>query len=167
MGCNNNVFFRIGLMAPEPVNVDNPKFGTIFTRTSLLNVVPETAKKYKILPFDLYCPSVQPKIGQRICPSCGQYFPSQKARDQHKKALHQNPANFTRPKVKPKSVLKKRGGETLCHLEAEGTVEWVDDEDLDTENCTQLMDTNDDEGIPIIKDMFAWVASPWRDATKQ
>jgi len=38
------------------------------------------------MPFDVYCPSVAPKVQSRTCSICKHYFPSKKALSDHKKA---------------------------------------------------------------------------------
>ena len=40
----------------------------------------------KEVPYDLYCPKVQEKIKERMCPKCGIYFPSKAAKTRHGKA---------------------------------------------------------------------------------
>lgn len=65
---------RHGLVAPEPdevKNEDNAHYGTLFSRIALATVLPKMAKNYKLLPFDIYCPSLlDGKLPPRICKLC-------------------------------------------------------------------------------------------------
>ena len=44
--------------------------------------VPQNASKYNIVPFNVYCPSVQ-KLKQTICSKCHIYWPSKAALNRH------------------------------------------------------------------------------------
>ncbi|KAF6018422.1 hypothetical protein EB796_023278 [Bugula neritina] len=79
---------RNGLVAPEPdETLIDSHYGSLFSRIALSAILPQCAKKFKIFPFDLYCLSLIGKLQPRICPVCGMYFPSQKAKSSHTK-LH-------------------------------------------------------------------------------
>ena len=44
-------------------------------------LVPE--KKYGVLPYDSYCPSLKTKVQQRVCKNCDIYYPSIAALKRH------------------------------------------------------------------------------------
>ena len=50
-----------------------------------LQKYPDPAKKYLNVPLDLYCPSMQDKLENGICKSCGHYWPSRAAMMRHRK----------------------------------------------------------------------------------
>ena len=78
-----------GIIAVEPSsyfkNLKKFEFASLQKRV-LLKKIPEEGKKYdKIIPFDLYCPSMEDKIKPGICPICCTYWPSAAAMLRHKK----------------------------------------------------------------------------------
>ena len=54
----------------------------------ILNAKPSEADEYSHPPFDLFCPSMQPKLSKCICKKCGHYWPSEAAKKRHFKACH-------------------------------------------------------------------------------
>ena len=46
-------------------------------------LVPE--RKYSVLPYDSYCPSVKTKMARRVCKTCEIYYPSIAALKRHAK----------------------------------------------------------------------------------
>ncbi|XP_047144174.1 uncharacterized protein LOC124817793 [Hydra vulgaris] len=52
----------------------------------LLHDIPIEGLKYKIIPFDLYRPSLKEKLSNGICDKCNKYWPSEAAMKRHKKA---------------------------------------------------------------------------------
>ena len=58
-----------GLKAPDASESDLHRFPYLFCIHSLKfdNMLPRSAKAFKILPYDLYCPSIQMSLFQRIC----------------------------------------------------------------------------------------------------
>ena len=57
-------------------------YADLWQRIAVTNLVPLT--DYKILPYDMYCPSVRSAVKQRVCNLCGIYFPSIAAVKRHK-----------------------------------------------------------------------------------
>ena len=81
-------FGSTGLSAIEPSEYfKNPKaykFASIKERL-IARLVPEEAQNYARPPFDLYCPSMLPKLDKCICEICGFYFPCEAAKKRHAK----------------------------------------------------------------------------------
>ena len=69
------------------------KYGSLFQRLALANVEPH--HEFKVLPFDLFYPSVSAALHKRICNTCGKYFTSQTAVSAHTRSCHHgvNPVN--------------------------------------------------------------------------
>ena len=79
-----------GFCIPTPsdhVKMDskNTPFVSLSTRLSL-RLISNAAKGMKEVPYELYCPKVQEKIKERMCPKCGRNFPSKTAKTRHGKA---------------------------------------------------------------------------------
>ena len=77
-----------GMVAVEPEKYfKDPKkykFAPLSVRI-ILEKYPDAAKKYLKAPFHLYCPSMQDKLENGICKSCGHYGPSRVAMMRHRK----------------------------------------------------------------------------------
>ena len=77
-----------GLEAVEPKdyfqNQKSYKFAPLHQRL-LAKVKPQVSINYAIVPFDMYCPSLDGKLEQGICKKCGAYWPSQGAMIRHRK----------------------------------------------------------------------------------
>ncbi|KAF6040455.1 hypothetical protein EB796_001237 [Bugula neritina] len=128
---------RHGLVAPAPdETLIDSHYGSLFSRIALSAILPQCAKTFKIFPFDLYCPSLIGKLQPRICPVCGMYFPSQKAKSSHTK-LHTG-AKFVE--------VSKR----------------IDEEDLDTITSSVQKDLAIPvDSLPIIHSVQEWATVPW------
>ena len=86
-------FGQSGIEAVEPSeylkNVQNKKFKFANLKERLLmKVSPKAADTYFRPPFDLYCPSMQPKLAKCICKTCGQFWPCEASKKRHWKACH-------------------------------------------------------------------------------
>lgn len=76
-----------GLEAVEPnayFNNLKMEFATLDKRMRV-KAQPGKAKKFKMVPYDLYCPSMKDQLEKGICEFCGSYWPSKAAKDRHKK----------------------------------------------------------------------------------
>ena len=69
-----------GIKPPERNNQSNSHYLGLFRRLSmdgqLNSLLPQSARVFHIVPYDLYCPSVQEDLQGRICQACGLYFAS-------------------------------------------------------------------------------------------
>lgn len=57
----------------------------IWRRLVISPLVPTT--KYDVIPYDLYCPSINKNIANQVCKGCGIYYPSKAAVDRHRRGL--------------------------------------------------------------------------------
>ena len=96
------------------------------------------------MPYDKFCPKVRDLIGGRTC-VCGIYFPSVAAMRRHKKVAH------------PKEVTKESEDVTPRdeHLE--------EDEDADDNNVSVFIENRPDQ-MPVYRDIFSVMKSPWTEA---
>ena len=116
-----------GLQAVEPqIVVDNPKsykFTDLKTRLLLESSVqctPNESLDYLTPPFDLYCPSMRPKLKKCVCPMCGLYWPSTAAMKRHK-ASH---------KDDERAIMEIEFGEEMDVEEEETVIEIVYEEKM-------------------------------------
>lgn len=86
--------------------------------------------KWKEVPYDFFCPSVQSKLDSRIC-SCGKYFSSVTSLKAHR-SLKKGCESFT-PSIKAGRILAQKENEKLIvvNYDGEDDIEWVYDVDLD------------------------------------
>ena len=117
---------RCGMMAVEPAELaKNPKahtYATLQQRILYKQLLPESARKYKDLPFDLYCPSMESKLAECLCKKCGQYWPFKAAVGRHMK----------------------------CHKVTAAIIEQDDDDEA--EEFDQQGDAQIDQNIPVFTD---------------
>tara|TARA_Y100001956_G_C4120828_1_gene187303 strand:- start:33 stop:545 length:513 start_codon:yes stop_codon:yes gene_type:complete len=118
------------------------KFATLQERI-IANLVSNEAGKNKSgdvrpPPFDLYCPSMEKKLDECICETCGSSWPSAAAKNRHSKAH--------------KSVVQS--GENLSNI--------VDDE-FENENDQSMMvdDLSMEERMPIFGNINEILVSPF------
>ena len=79
-----------GYRAMEPSkyfqHVSNPSMFAPLTHRLLVKSMPSEVSEYKVVPFDLYCPSMKDKLKKGICKKCDKYWPSEAAMKRHKNA---------------------------------------------------------------------------------
>jgi hypothetical protein len=73
--------------APAPIESEEGRFGSLGQHFLLKALDPNT--EFLQMPFDLYCPSIQDKMAQRIYGRCGLYFSTVLALNNHRK-LHRS-----------------------------------------------------------------------------
>ena len=139
----NNVF--AGRFLPPPIPYRNTKtgiepantssegnFGSLYQRMALSHLVPP--HDFVVIPFDLYCPSLQNTLTKRICKHCSAYFPSQAAMKKHL-SVHKQPCNQSVEDDEP----------------AEAT------ESISSNTLATVSDAND--GLPVVRNLFDWLQS--------
>ena len=144
-----------GLAPVEPVDyVKRPKeydFAPLSKRL-LLKKEPVEAAKYDIVPFDLYCPSMQEKLAPGICPKCKSYWPSAAAMLRHKKCHG-----------------RKRRVQAVHQSDNEEESD-IDDEDVPNESvevedgsfeAEDDLAEEEDENMPIFDNIFEILQSPF------
>lgn len=71
-----------GIRPANENETESAHFGSLLLRGFMGDILPET--KFKIFPFDFYCPSVQLSIKNRICNKCGIFHSSAKSLKSHR-----------------------------------------------------------------------------------
>ena len=164
-----------GLLAPEnssDVQEDEHKFPSLFVAQSMVwsDILPKSTRSFKQLPYDLYCPSVQSVLLERICKSCGLYFASKVLLKQHVK-IHKTAKDLPVVKrTRPIRVAARRQREWMAIFanEKDGPeqADWMDEDDLDLEGVSIPKQSNNQPKIPIVS-LKDHLSNPWVETNKQ
>jgi len=95
--------------------------------------LPRSAGTFKQLPYDFYCPSVQPIISERICKVCGIYFASKVMLQKHS-SEHKKSQVLSTKKIRPIRVAARRQRELMAIVAAVENgeqVDWIEEQELD------------------------------------
>lgn len=125
------------------------------------------------IPYDFYCPTVNPELADRICSSCKLYFASQKAVRDHVKATHKSDVQKTFTKARPTRIVhrqkRKADQEVFCVVRDEsnnpssyGTLE-PEKMKSDLSQYTKMA-LNQLEALPLVRNYAEWITSPWIEA---
>ena len=158
-----------GLRVPERSGdmASHTNFPSLFLAQSLKidHLIPRSANKYKQIPYDLYCPSVQSSLNDRVCKTCNQYFASIVMLRIHS-AQHKQVAAAPARRVRPTRLAARRQREMMviiANQENGESVDWFDEQDLD---LTGIAIPNEEPAntpaFPVLsmKDHFQ---SPWEE----
>ena len=155
-----------GLKIPErATDGTSHKFPSLFAAQSLKvkGILPRSSNIYPVIPYDLYCPSIQSALGDRICKKCHTYFGSLVMLRNHY-ATHKQELMILPKHIRPQRVAARRQRELMVITMSEEngeSVDWMDEEDVD---LTGISIPRDEQihATPIysIKDHFA---SPWEN----
>ena len=133
-------FGQKGLYAVEPSdyvkNTKNFKFATLKERR-IAELLPDEAKNFMPPPFDLYCPSMMPKLSKCICDICGYYSPCEAAKKRHVK-MHKN-QNFE----EEHGIILEEVSDEFCQIQDEPE---------------EFSDT-----LPVIENVQEFLRSPFTD----
>ena len=112
-------------------------------------VFPDRVKRKfpSCLPYDLACESIQESLVRRTCKCCNLYFASIKSMNIHAKDCHKN--EEPRKRVRPTRLAARRQCELMCVIANE--LEWMDEEDVDTENLAAPPQMQRTAGTPVIR----------------
>ena len=155
-----------GLGPVEPAEyIKRPKeyeFAPLSKRL-LLKKRPVEAAKYEIVPFDLFCPSMQGKLEPGICPECKSYWPSAAAMLRHKKCHGRKPRGRRR---QPAHVDEESDVDDESDFdeddEADEVEEETEDDEVDEETeDDEVEEEAEDEDIPIFENIFEILQSPF------
>ena len=85
-GCHKNEKFGLETVEPKDYfqNQKSYKFALLYQRL-FAKVKPHVFINYAIVPFDMYCLSLDGSFAKGICKKCGAYWPSQAAMIRHRK----------------------------------------------------------------------------------
>lgn len=157
-----------GLKSPERTtkkDYDNYPSLFVLQNLKLQDILPQSAKMFKSIPYDLYCPSVQSFLHDRICKICHLYFASlvmlRNHILQHKKA---KPDVIKRIRPMRVAAIRQREMMAIIANEENGEhVDWYNEEELDLTGIT--MPTESEHlifSLPIIS-LRDYLTSPWEE----
>ncbi len=124
-----------GLKAPERADFESHKFPSLFVLTQNLNreILPRSTRGLTVLPYDLYCSSVQSQLLDRICKECSLYSASKVMLKSHMAVHKVVPAVNVR--IRPIRVAARRQREMMAiialHENGPKQADWIDENDLD------------------------------------
>ena len=129
-----------GLKAPERnVHEQNHRFPSLFVSKSLDldEILPRSTKAFKVLPYDLYCPSVHSQLLDRSCNICFLYFASKVMLHKHMVVHKKAPVEATPKRDRPIKVAARRQRELMAIIAYEENrleqADWIDEDFLDLE----------------------------------
>ena len=95
------------------------KIPSLFVRRSIQveEMLPRSGMVFKIMPYDLFCPSVQSSLVDRVCKICHLYFASLVMLQQHASQLKQ--VVVPTKKVRPLRVAARRQRELMVVIARE------------------------------------------------
>lgn len=149
------------LEAPSFEMNSKNKFAPILLRLSL--PLKPCLDKFKEMPYDFFCPSVQTELADRTCKICSLYFATKKSAKYHKAQVHKKEMKVS--KIRPLKLIARRENEILCHVaktsDTEVVAEWLQEEFIDTTGLDVPKDLTEDDApsIPVIKDIKDWMAN--------
>ncbi|GBN23431.1 hypothetical protein AVEN_219084-1 [Araneus ventricosus] len=134
-----------GLKVPiNRADSENYKFPTLFAAQILKadELLPRSVESsYKVLSYDLYCPSVQSVLPTRVCKHCGLYFTSNVILKKHIIGVHKITGKC-QPEVgsvRPLRIATRRQQELMAVIAFTENVEfedWVDEDGIDIRGLT-------------------------------
>ncbi|XP_032779890.2 uncharacterized protein LOC116918320 [Daphnia magna] len=125
-----------GLIVPERENFESHKFPSLFAGQLLKMdiILPRSTHSFKVLPYDLYCPSIQSLLVVRCCKTCHLYFASVAILKKHMAIHREQAVSLNAPKMRPMRVAARRQRELMAVIAVEENgehVDWMEEEELD------------------------------------
>lgn len=120
-----------GLKIPERSKNESYFFPSLFVSQSLKldDLVPRSVKAHKIIPYDLYCPSIQSSLNDRVCKICHLYFASIVMLRSHV-AQHKKETAMSSKRIRPTRIAARLQREMmviLANQENEESVDWFEE----------------------------------------
>lgn len=165
-----------GLRAPERMGStvfgqEQQNFPSLFIARSMdwNNLLPRSTRSFKQHPYDLYCPSVQSVLMDRICKTCSLYFASKAMLKEHA-AIHKGAQQPLARPVRPVRVAARRQRELMAIIAIEENgpedAEWIDEEDLDLSDMHIPSEKDEDlnlqDAMPVVS-IAGHLASEWTE----
>ena len=150
-----------GLKGAQEANCIVAKFSSLFVAQVLVpeDILPTSKKVFKIYPYDMYCPSVQTMLSDRMCKVCSIYFASQAMlrkhayEHRHHSLDDTSVASCAHP-TRPVRVAARRQRELMAVIASEENgeyCEWVDEEYVDVAGISDPPDRDTTSSVmPII-----------------
>lgn len=156
-----------GLKIPErSTDGSSHTFPSLFAAQSLKvdEILPRSSNPYRTIPYDLYCPSVQSVISDRVCKKCHLYFSSLVMLRNHSLTHKQESLIVPLQRIRPQRVAARRQRELMVIIANEingESADWIEEEDLDVKGIPIPHDKKI-HSIPVcsLKEHFN---SPWEN----
>ena len=167
-----------GLKASDRSGFESHVFPSLFLSLHLSrDLLPNSAKEFLTLPYDLYTPSVQSQLLDRICQKCSLYFASKvmlkshmivhKKKTQSASAVVENEFIVTR--TRPVRIAAMRQREMMAiivsddnnGLEAEDA-EWIDKDELDISGIPPFVEKPSILSFPVVT-LEEHFDNPWEN----
>jgi hypothetical protein len=155
-----------GLKIPErTTDGSSHKFPSLFAAQSVKvdDILPRSSNPYRSIPYDLYCPSIQSVLSDRICKKCHAYFASLVMLRSHSSS-HKQESIIPPKRIRPQRVAARRQRELMVIIANEEngeSAEWMDEEELDL-NGISIPQDEEIHTLPIYS-MKEHFASPWEN----
>ena len=129
-------------------------FSSLFVNLSLKieEMLPRSAMVFKVMPYDLFCPSVQSSLLDRVCKTCSIYFASLVILRQHISAQHKQVTPSVK-KVRPVRVAARRQRELMVVIAREEngeSMDWMHEDDLNMDGVIVPDQDNVHDVTPVI-----------------
>ncbi|BFZ21940.1 hypothetical protein BsWGS_24979 [Bradybaena similaris] len=155
-----------GLKMPErTIDGASHNFPSLFAAQSLKvdDILPRSSNTYMSIPYDLYCPSVQSMLSDRICKKCHMYFASLVMLRSHS-LTHKQESIIPAKRIRPQRIAARRQRELMVIIANEEngeSADWIDEDELDL-NGISIPQDEEIHALPIysMEDHFA---SPWEN----
>jgi hypothetical protein len=166
-----------GLKVSERADADSHKFPSLFVAQTLKfdDIMPRSTGVFKVQPYDLYCPSLQTSLLDRICKVCHLYFASQTMLKKHagQHRARENVPTQTVPestqikRIRPLRIAARRQRELMAVIARRENahsedVEWLDEDEVDL-SAIIIPGNNDGERLMPVVTMDEHFTSPWMD----
>ena len=162
-----------GTKAPDRINFDAHKFPSVFVYQNLNRdaILPRSVKGFKVLPYDLYCCSVQSQLLERVCKVCSLYFASKVMLKNHT-VVHKTAAapSINLPintRQRPVRVAARRQRELMAIIVNQENgpedVDWIEEEELDLEGIVIPVDSREDITTPVCSISEHLSSAQWED----
>ena len=142
-------------MIPSADSSKKLNFASLFLRISINLKTKCTG--FRQMPFDFYCPSVQPHLKKRYCQECAKYFASMKSLKNHTSQVHKK---SRQPKKDLEKIEKTISSDDADNDFDRNSTEFVDDD----ESKLISNNTEESEKIPVIKNIEEWLANDWEES---
>lgn len=158
-----------GLKAPiDRSDAAHSQFPSLFAAQVLKPdaILPRSVRNFKVLPYDLYCPSVQSVLTNRICKICGMYFATHVMLKKHCNGVHKTEGKVLPEvaRVRPLRIAARRQRELMAIIALNDKVEvadWMDEDDIDVTGIT-IPEDDGNNNMPIIS-INDHLSSPWEE----
>jgi hypothetical protein len=157
-----------GLKIPERSKTESYFFPSLFVSQSLKldDLIPRSAKVHKVIPYELYCPSIQSSLNDRVCKTCHLYFASLVMLRSHVAQNKKMDAQASK-KIRPTRVAARRQREMmgiLANQENEESVDCFEEVELNLDRVSVPPDSSTGfHGFPVISVEEHLKSVQWED----